>query len=73
MVAHQLLAPGARTFYASAVTTFSGVDMASGAGLLYAARVFSAAQLVLDAEVWDLLCSTSEGSARGTPSRSPST
>jgi trimethylamine--corrinoid protein Co-methyltransferase len=122
VIAHQLLAPGARTFYASAVTTMdlwsgaancggpedlvfqmanaqlarayglksmvgtfatgsktsdwqggvenglsgfaswiSGVDMASGAGLLYAARVFSAAQLVLDAEVWDLLCSTSEG------------
>ncbi len=122
VIAHQLLAPGARTFYASAVTTMdlwsgaancggpedlvfqmanaqlarayglksmvgtfatgsktsdwqggaenalsgfaswiSGVDMASGAGLLYAARVFSAAQLVLDAELWDLLCSTSEG------------
>ena len=39
----------------------SGVDMASGAGLLYAARVFSAAQLILDAELWDLVCSTSEG------------
>jgi trimethylamine:corrinoid methyltransferase-like protein len=122
VIAHQLLAPGARTYYASAVTTMdlwsgaancggpedlvfqmanaqlarayglrsmvgtfatgsktsdwqggvenglsgfaswiSGVDMASGAGLLYAARVFSAAQLVLDAEVWDLICSTSEG------------
>ena len=122
VIAHQLLAPGARTFYASAVTTMdlwsgaancggpedlvfqmanaqlarayglksmvgtfatgsktsdwqggvenglsgfaswiSGVDMASGAGLLYAARVFSAAQLILDAELWDLLCSTSEG------------
>jgi trimethylamine---corrinoid protein Co-methyltransferase len=122
VIAHQLLAPGARTFYASAVTTMdlwsgaancggpedlvfqmanaqlarayglksmvgtfatgaktsdwqggaenglsgfaswiSGVDMASGAGLLYAARVFSAAQLVLDAELWDLICSTSEG------------
>ena len=118
VIAHQLLAPGARTFYASAVTTMdlwsgaancggpedlvfqmsnaqlarayglksmvgtfatgsktsdwqggvenalsgfaswiAGVDMASGAGLLYAARVFSAAQLVLDAEVWDLICS----------------
>lgn len=122
VIAHQLLAPGARTFYASAVTTMdlwsgaancggpedlvfqmanaqlartyglksmvgtfatgsktsdwqggaenalsgfaswiSGVDMASGAGLLYAARVFSAAQLVLDAELWDLIASTSEG------------
>jgi trimethylamine--corrinoid protein Co-methyltransferase len=122
VIAHQLLAPGARTFYASAVTTMdlwsgaancggpedlvfqmanaqlarayglksmvgtfatgaktsdwqggaenglsgfaswiAGVDMASGAGLLYAARVFSAAQLVLDAELWDLICSTSEG------------
>jgi trimethylamine--corrinoid protein Co-methyltransferase len=122
VIAHQLLAPGARTFYASAVTTMdlwsgaaqcggpedlvfqmanaqlarayglksmvgtfatgaktsdwqggaenglsgfaswiSGVDMASGAGLLYAARVFSAAQLVLDAELWDLICSMSEG------------
>jgi trimethylamine--corrinoid protein Co-methyltransferase len=122
VIAHQLLAPGARTFYASAVTTMdlwsgaancggpedlvfqmsnaqlarayglksmvgtfatgsktsdwqggvenalsgfaswvSGVDMSSGAGLLYAARVFSPAQLVLDAELWDLICSTSEG------------
>jgi trimethylamine--corrinoid protein Co-methyltransferase len=122
VIAHQLLAPGARTFYASAVTTMdlwsgaaqcggpedlvfqmanaqlarayglksmvgtfatgaktsdwqggaenglsgfaswiSGVDMSSGAGLLYAARVFSAAQLVLDAELWDLICSMSEG------------
>lgn len=122
VIAHQLLAPGARTFYASAVTTMdlwsgaancggpedlvfqmanaqlarsyglksmvgtfatgsktsdwqggvenglsgfaswiSGVDMASGAGLLYAARVFSAAQLILDAELWDLVCSMSEG------------
>jgi trimethylamine--corrinoid protein Co-methyltransferase len=122
VIAHQLLAPGARTFYASCATTMdlwsgaatcggpedllfqmanaqlarayglksmvgtfatgsktsdwqggaenglsgfaswiSGVDMASGAGLLYAARVFSAAQLVLDAELWDLICSLSEG------------
>jgi trimethylamine--corrinoid protein Co-methyltransferase len=122
VIAHQLLAPGARTFYASCATTMdlwsgaatcggpedllfqmanaqmarayglksmvgtfatgsktsdwqggaenglsgfaswiSGVDMASGAGLLYAARVFSAAQLVLDAELWDLLCSLSDG------------
>jgi len=128
VIAHQLLAPGARTFYASAVTTMdlwsgaancggpedlvfqmanaqlarvyglksmvgtfatgsktsdwqggvenalsgfaswiSGVDMASGAGLLYAARVFSAAQLVLDAEVWDLICSTSEGLQKWDP------
>jgi trimethylamine--corrinoid protein Co-methyltransferase len=122
VIAHQLLAPGARTFYASCATTMdlwsgaancggpedlvfqmanaqlarayglrsmvgtfatgsktsdwqggvenglsgfaswiSGVDMASGAGLLYAARVFSHAQLVLDAELWDLLISTSHG------------
>jgi trimethylamine:corrinoid methyltransferase-like protein len=122
VIAHQLLAPGARTFYASAVTTMDlwsgaatcggpedlvfqmanaqlarayglksmvgtfatgaktsdwqggvenglsgfaswigGVDMASGAGLLYAARVFSAAQLVLDCDLWDLICSMSEG------------
>lgn len=122
VIAHQLLAPAARTFYASCATTMdlwsgaancggpedlvfqmanaqlartyglksmvgtfatgsktsdwqggvenalsgfaswiSGVDMASGAGLLYAARVFSHAQLVLDAELWDLLISTSEG------------
>jgi len=122
VIAHQLLAPGARTFYASCATTMdlwsgaatcggpedlvfqmsnaqlarayglrsmvgtfatgsktsdwqggaenglsgfaswvSGVDMASGAGLLYAARVFSSAQLVLDAELWDLICSMSEG------------
>jgi trimethylamine--corrinoid protein Co-methyltransferase len=128
VIAHQLLAPGARTFYASCATTMdlwsgaancggpedlvfqmanaqlarayglksmvgtfatgsktsdwqggvenglsgfaswiSGVDMASGAGLLYAARVFSAAQLVLDAEVWDLLCSTSEGVQKWDP------
>ncbi|HLB39460.1 MAG TPA: trimethylamine methyltransferase family protein [Actinomycetota bacterium] len=122
VIAHQLLAPGARTFYASCATTMdlwsgaatcggpedlvfqmanaqlarsyglksmvgtfatgsktsdwqggaengmsgfaswiSGVDMASGAGLLYAARVFSPTQLVLDAELWDLICSMSEG------------
>ena len=122
VIAHQLLAPGARTFYASCATTMdlwsgaatcggpedlvfqmanaqlarayglksmigtfatgsktsdwqggaengmsgfaswmSGVDLASGAGLLYAARVFSHAQLVLDCELWDLLCSLSEG------------
>jgi trimethylamine--corrinoid protein Co-methyltransferase len=122
VIAHQLLAPGARTFYASCATTMdlwsgaatcggpedlvfqmanaqlaraygmrsmvgtfatgsktsdwqggaenglsgfaswiSGVDLASGAGLLYAARVFSPAQLVLDAELWDLICSLSEG------------
>jgi len=122
VIAHQLLAPGARTFYASCATTMdlwsgaatcggpedlvfqmanaqlarsyglksmvgtfatgsktsdwqggaenglsgfaswiSGVDMASGAGLLYAARVFSPAQLVLDGDLWDLICSMSEG------------
>jgi trimethylamine---corrinoid protein Co-methyltransferase len=122
VIAHQLLAPGARTFYASCATTMdlwsgaatcggpedlvfqmanaqlarsyglksmvgtfatgsktsdwqggaenalsgfaswiSGVDMASGAGLLYAARVFSHAQLVLDAELWDLMVSLSGG------------
>lgn len=122
VIAHQLLAPGARTFYASCATTMdlwsgaancggpedlvfqmanaqlarsyglksmvgtfatgsktsdwqggtenglsgfaswiSGVDMASGAGLLYAARVFNPAQLILDAELWDLICSMSEG------------
>lgn len=122
VIAHQLLAPGARTFYASCATTMdlwsgaatcggpddlvfqmanaqlaraygmksmvgtfatgsktsdwqggaenglsgfaswiSGVDLASGAGLLYAARVFSHAQLVLDAELWDLIVSMSDG------------
>jgi trimethylamine--corrinoid protein Co-methyltransferase len=39
----------------------SGVDLFSGAGLLYAARVFSHAQLVLDAELFDLITSLSEG------------
>lgn len=39
----------------------AGVDMFSGAGLLYAARVFSHAQLVLDAELFDMIASTSEG------------
>ena len=39
----------------------AGVDMFSGAGLLYAARVFSHAQLVLDAELFDLVASTAEG------------
>lgn len=39
----------------------SGVDLFSGAGLLYAARVFSHAQLVLDCELFDLIASLSEG------------
>jgi trimethylamine--corrinoid protein Co-methyltransferase len=38
-----------------------GVDMFSGAGLLYAARVFSHAQVVMDAEVFDLVASMAEG------------
>lgn len=39
----------------------SGVDLFSGAGLLFAARVFSHAQLVLDCELFDLIASLSEG------------
>jgi trimethylamine--corrinoid protein Co-methyltransferase len=52
---------GAENGLSGFASWISGVDMASGAGLLYAARVFSAAQLVLDAELWDLICSLSEG------------
>ena len=122
VIAHQLLAPGARTFYASAVTTmdlWSGAancggpedlvfqmanasspapvraesrwwvrsrparrpatgkgarrtgcrgSQAGSAGSTWRAgpacstrRVFSAAQLVLDCDLWGLICSMSEG------------
>jgi len=52
---------GAENGMSGFASWMSGVDLASGAGLLYAARVFSHAQLVLDCELWDLLCSLSEG------------
>jgi len=38
-----------------------GADMLSGAGLLHAARVFSLEQLVLDAEIFGMLCRFSAG------------
>jgi trimethylamine--corrinoid protein Co-methyltransferase len=38
-----------------------GADMLSGAGLLHAARVFSVEQLVLDAEIFGLLCRFAAG------------
>lgn len=38
-----------------------GADMLSGAGLLHAARVFSLEQLVLDAEIFGLVCRFSAG------------
>ncbi len=122
VVAQQLLAPGARTFYGSCATTMdlrtgaatcggpedllyqmasaqlarsyglksivgsfatgsktsdwqagtenglsamcsaiSGVDLFSGAGLLYAARVFSPLQMLLDCELFDLIARITEG------------
>jgi trimethylamine--corrinoid protein Co-methyltransferase len=52
---------GAENAASGFASWISGVDMFSGAGLLYAARVFSHAQLVLDAELFDMIASTSEG------------
>lgn len=40
-----------------------GADMLGGAGLLYGARVYSIAQLVLDAELFDLVCRVAGGVA----------
>jgi trimethylamine--corrinoid protein Co-methyltransferase len=52
---------GAENGLSGMASWLSGVDLFSGAGLLYAARVFSHAQLVLDAELFDLIASLSEG------------
>lgn len=46
-----------------AVSQFTGVDMMCGAGLLNGARVFSAEQLLMDCEIYDLLRAVSQGYA----------
>lgn len=42
-------------------SSLAGADMLCGAGLLYGARVYSAQQLLLDAELFDLLAKMAEG------------
>ena len=46
---------GAENGVSAMASAIAGVDMLSGAGLLYAARVFSAVQMLLDAELFDLV------------------
>ena len=46
---------GAENGASAMASSIAGADMLSGAGLLYAARVFSAVQMLLDCELFDMV------------------
>jgi trimethylamine--corrinoid protein Co-methyltransferase len=52
---------GVENAISGAVSQFSGADMMCGAGLLYAARIFSFEQLVMDCEIFSILRAVTQG------------
>jgi trimethylamine--corrinoid protein Co-methyltransferase len=52
---------GVENAISGAVSQFSGADMMCGAGLLYAARLFSFEQLVMDCEIYAILRTVAQG------------
>jgi trimethylamine--corrinoid protein Co-methyltransferase len=52
---------GVENAISGAVSQLSGADMMCGAGLLYAARIFSFEQLVMDCEIFSILRAVAQG------------
>jgi len=52
---------GVENSASGASSIFAGADMMCGAGLLNGARIFSFEQLLMDCEIFDILCNTAKG------------